>query len=213
MLPRSTGHLALLAILAGSATAAAGDLDALVGNLASDDFKTREAGSAGLVQRAKSDIAAVRDLCLRHYLKSPDPEIRIRCKEILRDLMLDSYGFLGVHHRSMTYPGKDGKPKRAVEIMTAVEGQPAHAAGLRPGDIITEFNGHPLDVPDPTDEFGRRIRLCGAGRKVTIKFRRAGKPMALQVTTGAAPRELLHVDSEVRFQEWLKAQAEFKEAP
>jgi S1-C subfamily serine protease len=72
---------------------------------------------------------------------------------------------------------------QGVEIVEVVEGSPASAAGLRPGDLIVEVDGEALaDVGDLQRLMaGERI-----GRKLSLRIDRGGRIMLL----GIVPREL-----------------------
>lgn len=205
MLLRPAG---ILALTAAPWAVAAGELETLVQGLSDDSFAARESNTAELIRRGQAESDAVRKLVLHHFLKDADPEIRMRCEIILRGLVAESYGFLGVRHRERTYFDEQGKTRRGVELTTVMEGLPAHAAGLKMGDIVMEIDGKTLDVDDPANTFGRAIRLLGAGRQTNVKVDRVGEVLTIPVTTGAAPKELSTIDPETRFQEWLKAQME-----
>ena len=62
-----------------------------------------------------------------------------------------------------------------------VKGGPAERAGLRPGDIITTFDGKP--VASPTDLLAM-IRSRAPGDKVKITYQRGGKESTVEVTLG-----------------------------
>lgn len=206
MSPRPAGLLAL-AIVPWTLAAAAGELETLVQGLGDEVYATRQSSTVELIQRARGEADPVWKLLLEHFRSDPEPEVRLRCEVILRD-MAGNYGFLGVQHRERTYFSEDGKAHRGVELVTVIEGQPAHAAGLKVGDIVTEIDGKPLDVENPVDLFGSTIRLLGAGRQTTVKIERIGELLTIPLTTGAPPKELGTIDPEARFQEWLKAHEE-----
>jgi putative serine protease PepD len=66
-----------------------------------------------------------------------------------------------------------------------VKDGPAERAGLRPGDIITGFDGKP--VASPTDLLAM-IRSHAPGDKVKITYRRGGgAETTVDVTLGQAP--------------------------
>jgi S1-C subfamily serine protease len=75
-------------------------------------------------------------------------------------------------------------PQRSGTVVTDVlEGSPAHAAGLRPGDILLDFDGVTLEGPDDL------IRLLTAeriGTRVTVRLLRAGRPEQLTVIPAEA---------------------------
>jgi S1-C subfamily serine protease len=75
-------------------------------------------------------------------------------------------------------------PQRSGTLVTDVlDGSPAQAAGLRPGDILLEFDGVTLEGPDDL------IRLLTAeriGSRVTIRLLRDGRPEQVTVVPADA---------------------------
>jgi len=63
------------------------------------------------------------------------------------------------------------------------KGGPADKAGLRPGDVITKFDGHPVTGPD---EFVVAIRAKSVGDKVELTVRSANKERTVKITLQAA---------------------------
>ncbi|MFI0422503.1 trypsin-like peptidase domain-containing protein [Spongiactinospora sp. 9N601] len=62
------------------------------------------------------------------------------------------------------------------------KGGPADKAGLRPGDVITELNGSPVQN---AEELMVQIRSKAPGEKITVKFQRGGKEQSTTVTVAA----------------------------
>jgi serine protease Do len=75
-------------------------------------------------------------------------------------------------------------------ISTVVPNSPAAEVGLRPGDIITMFNGVPIRAKQDRDvlSFTKLVRETGAGSRVTVRFLRDGVEHEVEVTLGARPR-------------------------
>lgn len=69
-------------------------------------------------------------------------------------------------------------------ITSIVRGSPAQAAGLQPGDIITQFNGESFRSPN---DFLAMIRQHDAGETVTIEIIRNRRALELQATLGPRP--------------------------
>jgi Do/DeqQ family serine protease len=70
-------------------------------------------------------------------------------------------------------------------VITQVEpGSAAEAAGLRPGDVITEFNG--IAVEDGRD-LANKVGLVRVGSSVEIAFLRDGQRREVTATIGSAP--------------------------
>ena len=73
-------------------------------------------------------------------------------------------------------------PKRAgVLVSDIVEGGPAEQAGLKQGDMITSFNGLPVD--DPAD-LQRKVARATVGAALPLHVIRNGKALDMTVTVG-----------------------------
>lgn len=68
---------------------------------------------------------------------------------------------------------------RGAEVSRVDSGSPAEKAGVRPGDVLLEFNGQQLEG---TSQLGRLVRETPAGRRAKLKVWRDGKPVMLVVT-------------------------------
>lgn len=92
----------------------------------------------------------------------------------------DDQGFLGVldSARRCCIPGAK---KWGVEVSELHINGPAELFGLRPGDVITEFNGLPVKTPN---EFNRHIRAVKPGSKVIVTFYRGNTAQKVEVIMG-----------------------------
>jgi PDZ domain-containing protein len=92
----------------------------------------------------------------------------------------DDQGFLGVldSSRRCCIPGTK---RWGVEVNELHVNGPAELFGLRPGDVITEFNGFPVKTPN---EFNRRIRAVKPSSKVTLTFYRGNSEKKIEVIIG-----------------------------
>ena len=74
-----------------------------------------------------------------------------------------------------------------VQVYNVVPGDPADQAGIKPGDILLEFNGHKI-----TD--GERFRYLVAkskvGATVPVKILRGNKTLTLKVTLAEQPEDI-----------------------
>lgn len=188
----------------------AGGLDELVVGLADESFAVRQRSTAELVKQGHGDAEVVQALCLEHFLKDPDPEVRIRCGKVLRELLAESVGFIGIRHQTRAYFDEEGEMRQGVEVVEVLPGEAADKSGLKVGDIIVRVDGRQLGGESAAGDFSRSIRLLGAGKQVAIQIEREGELREIALVTGAAPEELLTVDPEARFQEWLRSRMETK---
>lgn len=89
-------------------------------------------------------------------------------------------GYLGVNNsvRRCCVPSPQ---KWGVEIEDVNDNGPADLAGLRAGDVITEFNGVPIRTPG---EFNRRIRATPPRSKVPVTFYRGNTQQKVELILG-----------------------------
>jgi serine protease Do len=71
-----------------------------------------------------------------------------------------------------------------VLVLLAYEGSPAEKGGIKPGDVIVEFNGK--SIRDLID-LRNRVAETDIGQKVSMRIRRAGKELSLQTVLSAEP--------------------------
>jgi len=69
-----------------------------------------------------------------------------------------------------------------VEITRVEDNSPAAKAGLKPGDVVLDYNGQRVEG---MEQFGRFVRETPAGREVKLLISRDGNQMAVPVTIGA----------------------------
>src|SRR5262249_53415792 len=89
-------------------------------------------------------------------------------------------GYLGVREavRRCCVPGTQ---RWGLEIREISDNSPADLAGLQPGDVITDFDGH---VVKTTNELNRRIRAVKPRGKVQIRFYRGTEEKTTEMVIG-----------------------------
>jgi len=96
-------------------------------------------------------------------------------------------GYLGLAGQPVALPenqrGNDGR-EDALLVVGVTAGSPAAAAGVLVGDVLLEFDGHPIESPEDLLDLlvGDRV-----GRRVTIRTLRGGAVVELAVTVGERP--------------------------
>ncbi len=68
------------------------------------------------------------------------------------------------------------KEDYGVEITRIEEGSPAEKAGVKPGDVVLEYNGQRVEG---MEQFGRMVRETPPGREVKLTISRDGAPETL----------------------------------
>ncbi len=115
-----------------------------------------------------------------------------QAKDVMRQLIAGGRvvrGWLGIAIQDVTdeLAAHFGvKEREGVLVADVMKGGPAEAAGLRPGDVIVEFNGGPIkEVP----ELQRRVAAVSPGQAVRLTVIRDGKPVRLNVKIGEMPSD------------------------
>ena len=92
-------------------------------------------------------------------------------------------GYLGVSLQSV--PVREGDHhRRGAMVVTIDPAGPAHAGGLKQGDIILAVDGEPVSG---VRAIYQRLGPDSVGRRATIELLRAGAPTNLEVTIAARP--------------------------
>lgn len=82
-------------------------------------------------------------------------------------------------------------PKQGgVIVSSMVPGSPAESAGLKPGDVVVNFNGTPVHSKQDREVVGftKLVREAGIGKTVPLTVLRDGKPMDLRIQLVARPK-------------------------
>ena len=74
------------------------------------------------------------------------------------------------------------KETTGVEITRVEEGSPAEKAGLKPNDVVLEYNGQHVEG---MEQFGRLVRETPGGREVKLVISRGGDTQTVMATVGA----------------------------
>ncbi len=98
-------------------------------------------------------------------------------------------GWLGVMIQDITPELAESfgiKEKKGVLLGDVMQDSPAEKAGLRRGDVITEFNGKAIDT---AHTLSRMVASTPPDSKVTVKLIRDGKTQNITITIGTMPEE------------------------
>jgi len=97
-------------------------------------------------------------------------------------------GFIGVQFRQLTPEVAASldlpEDTKGVTVESVVEGSPGEKAGLKPYDVIVEFEGQPVEK---SNEFVNRVSMLEPGTKIKLVVLRDGKRKTFDVTLGTRP--------------------------
>jgi S1-C subfamily serine protease len=93
-------------------------------------------------------------------------------------------GFLGISGQPVLLPQRQraaDQREHALLVVGVAAGSPADAAGILVGDIVTDFDGHPVESPEDLLELlvGDRV-----GQKAALRILRGESALELTVTVG-----------------------------
>jgi serine protease Do len=80
------------------------------------------------------------------------------------------------------------KETTGVEITRIEEGSPAEKAGLKPNDVVLEYNGQHVEG---MEQFGRLVRETPGGREVKLVISRGGDTQTVMATVAARKVKML----------------------
>jgi serine protease Do len=75
---------------------------------------------------------------------------------------------------------------RGALVTQIVDGSPGYKAGLKPGDVITKFDGRPIEA---SSDLPLLASTAGVGRNVNLELVRDGELRSAKVTLGAMPKD------------------------
>ena len=87
-------------------------------------------------------------------------------------------------------------------VNSVAEGSPAARAGVQAGDVVTAFDGFPVEAEKEEDlgVFQRVVASVKPGQEATLDLLRDGKPRRLKVRIGTQPRvEPAEAETEIGF--------------
>lgn len=196
LLPRQSSVRAVAIVLVMGGLVQAVELPAeLVTGLQSEKFAERETAEAGLLAWGRQRADEAMDEFYRQSREAAEPEVRQRCHDVLRELVVDDYlrngvGYLGVRMNpalEQVMVAGEAKPRFAIRLLQVEMDTPAKQAGLVAGDLLLGVNDRMWGANDQSEEATKVIKGFKAGAKVTISLFRDGKVVEIPVVLGRRP--------------------------
>ncbi len=110
---------------------------------------------------------------------------------VVEDLLVDGvarHAFFGIRATTLTPQITDQlttTATRGIAVIDVEPGTPAASAGLRPGDVLVEFDGEPVD---DLNRFLILLRRSDPGDVVEVRVRRGDEDRVLRAELGTRPR-------------------------
>jgi hypothetical protein len=163
--------------------------------------RARHEATQYLTRWADQDALSAKKVFLRNLDQHPEPEVRERCRWLLKCMAVKDYatfgeGYLGVsmgEEWQGMIPGDD--KKRFGMVVTAIsEGSPAAQAKLQVGDVIVALGEHAWResqvILDEKKGLSAQIRAIGAGKKAQFGIWRKSELLICEVLLTRRPKSL-----------------------
>lgn len=199
--------------------------DAILNQLAAQEFQTRQTAEEELTTWAFDNPETAYDSLYRHSREHADAEVRVRCLSVLRRLVGDVYdsqgeGYVGIRmlDETMRLPGQGELAVAVLQVVDVMSDSPAEKGGLQVGDTIVSLEKAGWKRLPASDDFRNKIKSIPPRSLVTLQVLREGKIIDIQIRLARRPaavenpfempdQERINAMEEVRreehFKKWL----------
>jgi hypothetical protein len=191
----------ILAVLPASPCRGEAPPEDLVRNLGSEEYRVRIRSQGDLIAWAQARADRGEDLLLAAHDTALDPEIRLRLRETLKEIVIaehqkDASGYVGIRMKEtlVAVPGED-EPRSGVLIDTVNPRTPASRAGLKRGDVILSFGGEGFSTNAAIEDFAQEVKRRKAGERVEMEVLIGGEVRKLELTLAPRPMGLAEVQA------------------
>jgi S1-C subfamily serine protease len=173
----------VVSALGRSLTTRDGGTSRLVENVIQTDAALNPGNSGGALADSRGRVVGINTAVAGIGLGLAVP-IDSNARRILGSLIRDGRvkrAFLGVVGGSRPLPPKmatDLGRRQALEVVQLLEGSPAAAAGVRPGDLIVELDGSPVEG---VGDLQRLLDAEAVGRRLGLRVGREGRMVDLDL--------------------------------
>lgn len=214
-------------------SASKGELPPLaISKLGSLSFYDREEGQSELLQWGRLGPNAAKTELLTWTRIDQEPEVRARCTEVLRELVIDDYlregdGYIGIAlSREMARVPQDSKMRSVIRVTQVQPNTPASRAKILVGDFVVGLNRETWYGADAYVNFLETIKRLKPNTKVSLQMMRIGVVSDVSVTLSRRPSALgaplflnptpaelegsERAAKEAYFREWMRQRTEQK---
>lgn len=173
--------------------------EGLLAGLGSEEFADREKAQLQLLKWAEAQPDHGERWLLREYQAAEDPEVRLRVRGVLRDIVVGEHqkagpGYVGIQmdEAKVALPGEGGM-RPGVRVRLVVAGTPASKAGLLAGDVIIAFGKQRWEGDAAVTAFAAAVKAERPGTTVELSIVRNGELKTIPVVLGPRPMSLPEV--------------------
>jgi len=186
------GALSLAGACAVGEPAVASPPGEWIERLAADEFGDRERAAEKLGDWAKDHAGEARERFFLESVNNPEPEVRKRCRTLLREMVLEEFrrdgqGYVGIQMGQIDVPIQ-GENAFGVQVSSVVKDTPAEKAGMKAGDVIVELDGKRWTQPGATTAFQKEVMSRKPGDEVPMRIRRRGEEGLVELKVKLARR-------------------------
>jgi C-terminal processing protease CtpA/Prc len=162
-------------------------------DLSSSEFHKREAAQSELLVWSRRQHEPAMEELFSQSQAAVDPEVRQRCLNVLRELVMDEYskegeGFIGIAMKDeISDVPNDPKARKVIRVTEVRQNTPARRAGILMNDLIVGFDGEVWYDKDALLPFREKIRAMKPNTKIVLKIIRDGKVLDCNVTLARRP--------------------------
>ena len=177
----------LLSLAHGMSLADSPPLQA-ISKLESVIFDKREEGQSELLMWGKQFPVAAKTELLNQMRTSQSPEVRVRCTEVLKELVVDEYlkegsGYMGIGFTGETVKvPADPKLRSVIRINHIQPNTPASHAGVLVGDCVVGLDADVWYDDRAQAAFQEKIKAKKPNTEVSLRILRDGKILVKSVT-------------------------------
>lgn len=193
------GVIAACSITAGSGQEA-GIPPLILDGLAAERFAEREMAQEDLRQWAARTPGKAIDALLKKVREAEDPEIRSRCLDALKEIVLEreyhADGFLGISMQEVEVKLPGGGPAKAIRVTRVIENSSAGQAGITEGTLIVGLGERMWKEGEMTMEFREQVKGTRPGTMLTLQLLENGAIVRKVVKLGGRPPQVGGVQEE-----------------
>lgn len=171
----------------------------LLAGLGSEEFADREMAQLRLLEWAEAQPDHGERWLLREYQAAEDPEVRLRIRSVLREIVVGEYqkggpGYVGIQmdEAKVALPGEVAL-RPGVRVRVVVADTPASKAGLLAGDVIVAFGKQRWEGEAAVTAFAAAVKAERPGTTIELSIVRNGELRKIPVVLGPRPMGLPEV--------------------